>query len=543
MNPRLQEMIAKARALAAEKETTNPPLPNTVTIQNKYGEAITLNSKQLEAVNYAKSNKSFCLIGAAGTGKTTSVLAVIEALCNSDLPTYQSDGHRHLTTSGTPGIVGCAYTRTAVINLKKSMPAKMLANTLPSHALLEFAPVFIETFDSDGNLTVTRTFEPKRNKLNPLPDSIRCIIVEEASMPSIELYTMLLDAIQHPVQFIFIGDINQLPPVFGSAVLGFAMLDLPVVQLTEVYRNAGPIISFAHRILSGKQLPQKDFANYEAPDSIKIQTWQKSLHADDACHLAAKAMCALIDSGQLSVATDIILCPFNKAFGTIELNNVIANHLALSRSATTYEIITGFSTKYFAEGDRVMYDKEFGYITKIAPNTTYAGKVPQTASPYLDRWGINNKPAPATTSLETEEDIDSILNSFSSVDHNDEVKRQASHAITISLDNGEELLISSAGEINSLALGYAITVHKAQGNEWRKVVFALHQSHATMLSRELLYTGVTRAAKQLHIICEKNTFIKGINSQKIKGDTLADKAEFFKGKAIDSTLIANLRWG
>ena len=54
-----------------------------------------------------------------------------------------------------------------------------------------------------------------------------------------------------------------------------------------------------------------------------------------------------------------------------------------------------------------------------------------------------------------------------------------------------------------------------------------------MLQRELLYTAITRAKETLYIICEPETFVNGINSQKIKGETIAEKAEFFKGKVIE----------
>jgi ATP-dependent exoDNAse (exonuclease V) alpha subunit len=51
-----------------------------------------------------------------------------------------------------------------------------------------------------------------------------------------------------------------------------------------------------------------------------------------------------------------------------------------------------------------------------------------------------------------------------------------------------------------------------------------------MIQRELLYTAVTRAREELYVICEADTFVKGIESQKVKGNTLAEKAEWFKGK-------------
>ena len=95
--------------------------------------------------------------------------------------------------------------------------------------------------------------------------------------------------------------------------------------------------------------------------------------------------------------------------------------------------------------------------------------------------------------------------------------------------------ISKAAEINNLLHSYSLTVHKAQGSEWQKVFLCLHQSHATMLQRELLYTAVTRAKEELYVICEPESFTKGIKSQKIKGNTLAEKAEYFKGKVDSDT--------
>jgi ATP-dependent exoDNAse (exonuclease V) alpha subunit len=51
-----------------------------------------------------------------------------------------------------------------------------------------------------------------------------------------------------------------------------------------------------------------------------------------------------------------------------------------------------------------------------------------------------------------------------------------------------------------------------------------------MTQRELLYTAITRAKEELYIICEPETFTKGVLRQRIKGNTLVEKAEYFKGK-------------
>jgi len=131
--------------------------------------------------------------------------------------------------------------------------------------------------------------------------------------------------------------------------------------------------------------------------------------------------------------------------------------------------------------------------------------------------------------MESEEDIDKMLEHLAShTDGAEKISREASHTITIYnavLDTSQTL--NTSGEINALDLGYAITVHKSIGSEWDRVMFITHSSQSLMWYRELLYTAVTRAAKELFIICEPSTFTKGINSQRIPGDTLEEKIEAF----------------
>ena len=99
------------------------------------------------------------------------------------------------------------------------------------------------------------------------------------------------------------------------------------------------------------------------------------------------------------------------------------------------------------------------------------------------------------------------------------------------LDSQTEVSINKSAEVNAVLHGYALTIHKSQGSEWDKVFCIFHQSHACGLNRECLYTAVTRAKEELFIICEPETLTKGIKTQRIKGDTLAQKALYFKGRA------------
>ncbi len=542
-----------ARLLAAARLVVNTPAPpitqeagnvehgttGHATSTGRNGESITLNTNQLYAVTTLGSGSSGIIIGAAGTGKTTCTREVISELIQSNhAGLLQGNGHKHLPQEGTPGIVCVSFTRRAVANIRKAMPDDMKANCITIHALLEYQPVYYSIVDpGTGEEKNTMRFEPTRHALNPLPSSIRVVIIDESSMVSVELYEQIKSAVSEDTQFIFLGDIQQLPPVFGSAILGFKMLELPTIELTEVYRQAleSPIIKLAHRILSGVPIPSTEFIEWKIPGKLTIHPWKKKLSSEDAVTILSSFLTAAIDSGSYDPMEDMILMPFNKSCGTIEINRHIANHLARKRGAITHEIVAGFNKHYLSEGDKVLYDKEDAIITSIVLNGSYTGAGFQKGSQTLDYWGFDGggrTKASTHTLEETDDALEFLLSQ--SVALGEESKedriRQASHIITLRMaDTDMEVVLDTAAEINSLLMAYALTVHKSQGSEFRKVFLLLHQSHATMLQRELLYTAVTRAKEELYIICEPESFIKGITNQRIKGNTLAEKAIYFQG--------------
>lgn len=568
---RLQELLAKARAGAAQRQaaaaTVTQPIattqPNTVvevidttnhdTISahavGMHGEAITYNAKQLQAVQLIGSGESCVILGPAGTGKSTCQRGGVQALIQSGRAgILNADGHKHLR-DGTPGIVVVAFTRRAVNNIRKVMPVDMRDNCITIHKLLEYEPVRKEVFDAEtGKEKTVQVFEPTRNAIRKLPRSIHTIIVEESSMVGTDLKKMLDDALGHEVQWVFLGDIQQLPPVFGQAVLGYKMLELPVVELTEVYRQAleSPIIRLAHRILSGKVITEDEFDSLNVPNKLKLHPWKKKLSQDMCILTLAKFFSTSYDKGEYNPDEDMVLIPFNKAVGTDEFNKYIAQHLGATRHALVYEIIAGFNKHYYAVGDKVMYEKEDAVITAIKVNGSYHGTKYRAPSHYLDRWGNmrddGSNGAAVAHSMENDavDDIDALLDGIIT-DTEEDRTLSASHVITIKLqDSGQEVDISTSSKINALSLGYAITVHKSQGSEARKVYVLLHHSHNTMLSRELLYTAVTRAREELYVICEKDSFEVGIKKQRIRGNTLAEKAEFFKGKKPAHEVMASM---
>lgn len=520
-------------------------VPTEVT--NKYGEVITYNAKQQEFINRVAAGENVILIGPAGTGKTTAMKGAMQALIQAGhAGVLQNAAHKHLQ-DGTPGVVLCAFTRRATVNIRNNVSEDIKDNCITIHKLLEKSPIFYEVTDPlSGNTRTTMRFESLRNASNPFPPSLKVVGFEESTMIGVDLYKEVMAGVadKEAVQFIFLGDIQQLPPVFGPAILGFKLLELPVVELTEVYRQAleSKIMVLLHRILSGKPIPAKEFPEWKTPKQLTITPWKKKISWESALstcalffvgnhHLpdAKEKIGGAFHSGHYNPEEDIILMPFNKSFGTIELNKHIANALARFREATTYEVIAGFNKHYFSVGDKILYDKEDATILDIYPNPTYASTAkPQKESPFLNYWGFNSTGKYEVADADT--DMDFILLQAAQTTAEDRV-HAASHIIKIRMNDSDTILsLNKAAEINAILHGYCMTVHKAQGSEWRKVFFLTHESNNQMIYRELLYTACSRAREELHIICEPDTFEKGIKTQRVKGETLAEKAEFFKGK-------------
>lgn len=523
------------------------------------------NEQQQSAIHSGLAGKSFVLIGAAGTGKTSCLKGLVNSLIkNSLLPIISSGYSTPNLPAGKPGILLCSFTNMAVRQIAKHFSKDI--NICTIHKVLEFEPVYYEIANPDGTVSKTMRFEPQRNANRPLPNTLRTIIVDEASMPSIELIQQLVDALPQPdaVQWIFVGDLNQLPPVYGAAILGKKLLELPIVELTQVYRQAllSPIITVATDMKNGKLVPlssTKQVIDAKEHGKLTIHPWSAQLGWEDALTKAADFCKAAIMHEQLDVHQDMILCPYNVKFGVIELNSRIADWLGRQRDAKVYEIVAGFNTHYYALGDKVLVRKREAIITGIQWNKSYYGKHPTNPEKFqLDRWGGAKKRESATAQTyeeELDDNIDAILAQLSETTTVvEDRKTSSSHIIKVrylngtnpknwkesdSLENCEEYEVATldtASAVNEMLFAYAITVHKSQGSEWRKVFITLHQSHAKMCYRELLYTAITRAREECYIICEPDrgikigTLSKAAKNPRLKGNTLAEKLASLKEK-------------
>lgn len=559
----------KARPTIQVEQTGIQGAPQVKEIEAKAGvaanrQAVKLNEKQEKAARlYVDEEQSCVLIGAAGTGKTTGVRGVLQRLKDTGKLEYNADYKRQGggglkdRVKDQPNVAICAFTRRASINIMESVTSqpgleefKYCCQTV--HNLLEYAPEYYEAYDDETGEWVNKMrFCPHRDSANPL--DCDWLIIEEASMVDLTLWEKLMDALKPGVRILFLGDINQLPPVFGLPILVYAMYKLPTVELTEVYRQAvGPVLRNAHNVLKGLPLVEEEdgdqaFLCYEEYKTEKGVTNLKrhSVEKGEPIMAGETKMSSiytamfkkLFEIGRYDPEQDMIISPFNVGdLGTLHMNQCLAQFIGDAREAVVHEVIAGFHKHYLAEGDKVMVERQDGYIKSIRHNADYMGTLPKQAGHDLSRFGVrilgrNAEDIDLDEAGDVNFDLDAIGEKTA-----EELKRAASHVITVELESGEEVVLSTSGQFapEKFTLGYCITGHKSQGSEWRNVYIIMHKKHHSLLTREWLYTTVTRARKQCTLLCKPFSIEKALASQRIAGDTIEDKLAWFTSGAVDN---------
>lgn len=287
----------------------------------------------------------------------------------------------------------------------------------------------------------------KRDQDNPIP--AQAVVVDEASMLDLFLANSLVKAIAPDSQLLLVGDTDQLPSVGPGAVLQdmIASGQIPVVRLTQVFRQAqaSQIVSNAHRMNRGEfprlepvsNTPQSDCLGLAAPEPAQGVQAIRDLITD------------LIPQLGFDAARDVqVLCPMTRGeVGTRNLNQVLQ---ALVNPADSAKAEIARREMMLRVGDRVM----------------------QKVNDY-NREVFNG-------------DLGTIV----AVDPEEqEVKVQFTDR-QVSYDYAD---------LNEITLAWAVTIHKSQGSEYPVVILPIYMQHYLMLSRNLVYTGLTRA-KRLAIL-------------------------------------------
>lgn len=285
-------------------------------VENKLG--IKFEKLQREAITNSFNNGVFILTGGPGTGKTTTLNAIIKLF----------EQHDEIIQLAAP--TGRAAKRMTELTSKE-------AKTI--HRLLEVE------WTSDNKQSFSR------NEKNPLECDV--IIIDEASMLDTLLFESLLRALKITTRIILVGDIDQLPSVSAGNVLNDILSSgvYSSVSLKKVFRQAmeSLIITNAHAIINGEPSDlfnkSKDFFFMRRDSSVGV--------CDTVLDLCQTR---LPEAYNLNPLTDIqVLCPSRKAqTGTVNLNNLLQSMLNPKKDGQPQLAYKGV---YFRPGDKVMQVK------------------------------------------------------------------------------------------------------------------------------------------------------------------------------------------
>lgn len=529
-----------------------------------------LDESQVRAIDLLLNEQYGCLIGAAGTGKTTSTKALVHRLIYDKKSEFKPK-----RVAGTLNIAFVAFTGMAVQVIKEALPKWLHSSVMTIHMLLEFQPTESRRV-VDGVEKITMPFLPARDENNPLDYDM--IIIDESSMLGMDLWNQLRVACKEGTRIIMIGDLNQLPPVIGEPIFAYALSRWPVAELTHIHRQKGPgankIVEVAHAVLSGRMFT---FDKLSGNPDWRVSGAILKSKAREASKEILATLRSLMNMKLASGAPiydafrDRVMTAGNGFDDLRESSMVqqtaINEALALmiqppSRDHPRYMIDAGKGqTKMFAIGNRVMALRNeapskkdrvtngmTGIIKSIVANGDYAGDPHKFGSEfeYEDyiRRSFKQDMGDGDESLSSEElaaqqqaepiDLDFVSDNLAfrlsqadadDSDALDQANREtwSSHTITIEFANGAVRDFWSKNQIEYLSLAYASTVTKCQGSQFPTAVIIVHDAVVNQLSREWLYTAITRAQSNVIILYTEFAMRVCLSRQRIAGNTLAEK--------------------
>ena len=414
---------------------------------------IFLSEKQKEAIREINENNVTIITGGPGTGKTTIIKSIIEI--------YKQKKYK---------IVLCAPTGRAAKRMTETTGEE--AYTL--HRLLEI-----------GKIDEESIFK-KNNEYQGAPIDADIIIVDEVSMVDMFIMSYLLDCIYKGTKLILVGDSDQLPSVGPGSVLQDIIKSekIKTVHLDKIFRQAArsKIVVNAHRVNNGEEFIKKEESDIEEDEKndfffIKENNQEKILEQVlSLCNGRLKKF------GDYDFFENIqVLSPTKKGLlGTKELNKALQKELNPHREGENEKNSMG---AIFRIGDKVMqiknnYDMQW---EKREGNTLELGN------------GIFNGETGIITEI-----------------------NEKSKYIKVKFDDNKTS-IYEYNELEQLEHSYCITIHKAQGSEFDVIIMIIPQAAPMLLTRNLLYTGITRAKKLLVVIGNNNIvnyMIKNVDSRK-----------------------------
>jgi exodeoxyribonuclease V alpha subunit len=325
------------------------------------------------------------------------------------------------------------------------------------HRMLEYAYGEI-----DSNLSFNKNDE------SPLDADV--IIVDESSMVDIILMNHLLKAIKVGTRLVLVGDMDQLPSVGAGNVLKDIIFSevIPTVRLDKIFRQSqgSSIIENAHKINNG-DMP---VCNEKDSDFFFMKKNTNKEISDLIVELYTKRLPAKYSIDPIKEIQ--VLSPMKKGdVGVIELNNKLQEVINPPSELKPEKIIGKIC---FRVGDKVM----------------------QTKNNYQLNWNINNEYG---KSIEGEGIYNGDIGYIIFID-------EKNGELIVEYDDKKEATYSFS-QLDELILAYASTVHKSQGSEFPVIIMPVTWAPEMLLTRNLLYTAVTRA-KSLVVLVGQEKYIE-----------------------------------
>ncbi|SEI88697.1 exodeoxyribonuclease V alpha subunit [Lachnospiraceae bacterium A10] len=405
-------------------------------------EEIQLDEKQCLAIETAARNGIMVLTGGPGTGKTTTIRAMIRYFENEnmDIMLAAPTGRATKRMSETTG-----YEARTIHRMLEVSGGMMDDNELPGEHRSMFA----------------------KNNDNPLEADV--FIIDEVSMVDIPLFHALLKAIPEGAKLILVGDVNQLPSVGPGNVLRDIIESekIPVVVLDKIFRQASEsdIVVNAHKINNGEMVSLDN----NSKDFFFLKRNRGDIIISVMLSVILKKLPPYVGTDPKEIQ---VLTPTRKGIlGVDKLNEVLQENL---NPPDEHKAEVQSGDRIFREGDKVM---------QIKNNYQMEWEVPGKYNIPLDSGlGVFNGDTGYIKRID----------SFAKL-------------LIVEYDEGRCVKYPLNG-LDELELAYAITIHKSQGSEYPAVVIPLIQGPTKLMNRNLLYTAVTRAKKCVMLIGDDQVF-------------------------------------
>ena len=438
-------MLSRLNLTLETSDTEIDTLLHRVSRQSK----IELDERQKEAVSEAVKHGVLILTGGPGTGKTTTINAMI----------------RYFEAEGLEILLAAPTGRAA-----KRMTEATGCQARTIHRMLEL---------SGGPESAGGRASFMKNEDDPLEADV--IIIDEMSMVDLYLMQALLKAVVPGTRLILVGDVNQLPSVGPGSVLQDLIRSkaFPVVRLTKIFRQAAEsdIIVNAHKINRGERI----VLDNKSRDFFFLQRQDPNVILRVVLALVQEKLPRYVNAQPSDIQ---VLTPMRKgALGVENLNRVLQRYLNPA-APDKPELPFGHGSAGGEDGEN-----QKGVLRT-------GDKVMQIRNNYQLEWEVRNRYGIAVDRglgvFNGDMGIVRGINSFA-------------EEVTVEFDEGR-MVSYPYKQLDELELAYAVTVHKSQGSEYPAVVIPLLAGPRPLMNRNLLYTAVTRARSCVTLVGSAGTF-------------------------------------